>query len=72
MISLIEKDAADLKLTGTYEFKKKEEQIRDTKVTGMKKPKFREKIIFSNQFSLSAVIDKVLLFKLKKRRIDEI
>jgi len=57
------------KLAGTCEFKLKEEQIRDRIVIGMNNSKVREKIIFSNEFSLPTVIEKIRLFTLKKEEL---
>ena len=57
------------KLAGTCEFKEKEEQIRDRIVIGMNNSKVREKVIFSNEYSLSTVIEKVRLFTLQKEEL---
>jgi hypothetical protein len=53
------------KIAGTCEFNNKEEQIRDRIVIGMRNSKIKEKVIFEQEFSLVAVIQKVRLWELQ-------
>ena len=57
------------RLATVCDFKDKEEQIRDRIVIGMKNSKMREKLIFEQEFSLHAVIEKVRLHEWQQNEL---